>query len=109
MRTEKHYNDMLDKNPNTSIGFTLAADMVYAARHGSIDTPNVHGDEEWKNIARNLKSRHGENLTVDQVRHEMTPVKAAAAAMGRAKSDRKSASSRENGKKGGRPRKAVKP
>lgn len=36
-------------------------------------------------------------------------VSAAAAAMGRIKSLRKSASSRENGKLGGRPRKAVKP
>lgn len=36
-------------------------------------------------------------------------VSAAAAAMGRIKSERKAKSSRENGKKGGRPRKAVKP
>ena len=36
-------------------------------------------------------------------------ISVAAAAMGRVKSDRKSAASRENGKKGGRPRKAVTP
>ena len=63
MRTKKHYEDLLTKNPNASIGFTLAADMVFAAQHGSIDTPNVHGDEKWKNIARMLKQKYGENLT----------------------------------------------
>lgn len=36
-------------------------------------------------------------------------IKQAAAALGRVKSKRKAAASRENGKKGGRPRKAVKP
>ncbi len=109
MRTKKHYEDILKNNPNADVGFTLAADMVYAARHGLIDTPNVHGDEEWKSIAINLKRKYGETLTADQVRHEMSPIKSAAAALGRVKSDRKSASSRENGKRGGRPRMAVKP
>ena len=36
----------------------------------------------------------------------INPISAAAAAMGRVKSDRKAASSRVNGKRGGRPRKA---
>jgi len=104
MRTKKHYEKMLSDNPNMTIGFTLAADMVLAARHGQIDTPNVHGGDEWRTIARNLKSRYGENLTVDEVCHEMSPVKSAAAALGRIKSPRKTASSRQNGKKGGRPK-----
>lgn len=104
MRTKKHYEGMLDKNPNTSIGFTLAADMVFTARHDVIHRAEDHGSDEWRNIAINLKRKYGETLTGDQVRHEMTPLKTAAAALGRVKSDRKSASSRENGKRGGRPR-----
>jgi hypothetical protein len=70
MRTKKHYEDMLSKNPLTSIGFTLAADMVYAARHDVIHRADAHGGDEWKNIARLLKQKYGENLTVDQVRLE---------------------------------------
>lgn len=70
MRTKKHYENMLDQNPNASVGFTLAADMVFAARHGSIKRGDDHGGDEWRTIARNLKSRYGENLTVDDVRKE---------------------------------------
>lgn len=106
MRTKKHYEDMLNRNPNaTGIGFTLAADMVYATRHGSIKRAEDHGGDEWRTIATNLKRKYGEDLSADQVRHEMSPTKNAAAALGRIKSPRKSSSSRENGKKGGRPRK----
>lgn len=105
MRTKKHYERMLSENPCTTIGFTLAADMVFAARHEVTNRAEAHGSDEWRTIARNLKARYGENLTVEQVRHEMSPVKSAAAALGSIKSDRKSATSRENGKKGGRPKK----
>jgi hypothetical protein len=75
MRTKKHYENLLGQNPSTSIGFTLAADMVYAARHDVIHRAAAHGGEEWKNIARMLTAKYGENLTVDQIRHEMTPIK----------------------------------
>ena len=79
MRTKKHYEKMLSENPNTTIGFTLAADMVFAARHEVINRADAHGEDEWRNIARNLKSKYGENLTVNEVRHEMSPLKSAAA------------------------------
>jgi hypothetical protein len=74
MRTKKHYEDMLDKNPDTSIGFTLAADMVYAAKNGSIKRGDDHGGVEWKNIARLLKSKYGETLSADAVRAEMDAI-----------------------------------
>ncbi len=96
---------MLSENPNASVGFTLAADMVFAARHGSIKRGDDHGGDEWRTIATNLKRKYGENLSADQVRHEMSPTKTAAAALGRIKSERKAASSRDNGLLGGRPKK----
>jgi len=77
MRTKKHYDNMLDKNPNTTIGFTLAADMVFAARHNIICRADAHGGDEWSNIARALKQKYGENLTGGQICHEMSPIKTA--------------------------------
>ncbi|MCK9570079.1 hypothetical protein M0R72_14140 [Candidatus Pacearchaeota archaeon] len=109
MRTKKHYEKMLAENQSDAIGFTLAADMVYAARHDIINRAEAHGGDEWKRIARNLKSKYGEALTVEEVRAETSPVKTAAAALGSARSERKSKSSAENGKLGGRPKTTVKP
>lgn len=104
MRTLTHYQKILSGNPDTTIGFTLAADMIYAARHGMIKRSEAHGSDEWKTIARNLKSRYGENLTVDDVRAEMSPQKIAAAVLGSVKSPKKAEASRANGAKGGRPK-----
>lgn len=62
-----------------------------------VDIPGVllGTEEDWDNL-------FAERLN-DAFYHD-TPIKQAAAAMGRAKSERKAASSRENGRKGGRPR-----
>ena len=74
MRTKRHYEKMLAENPNTSIGFTLASDMIYAARHDVINRADAHAADEWRDIARTLKQRYGENLSVNQIRHEMSPL-----------------------------------
>lgn len=109
MLTLSHYQKLLADNPNTSIGFTLAADMVYAARHGVINRSEAHDSDEWQNLARMLKSKYGENLSVEDVRLEMSPIKSAASALGRkggaSTSEAKVKAARDNGKKGGRPRK----
>jgi len=107
MRTLSHYQKLLADNPNASFGFTLAADMVYAAMHGTINRSEAHGGEEWRNIARRLKSKYGENLSADEIRREMETYPAAAA-LGRkggsAKSEAKTRTSRANARLGGRPR-----
>jgi len=69
MRDREHYIKVLAENPNATIGTTLAAAAVYAARHGRCE-PEDRGDD-WRAIVRDLQARYGENLTVDEVRREM--------------------------------------
>lgn len=72
MRTHKHYLDMLSRNPETSIGFTLAAQAVYAAKLGVFDVNAPDHDEiEYREIALSLREKYGESLSVDEVRREM--------------------------------------
>jgi len=72
MRTKQHYENLFAKNANATIGFTLAAQAVYAARNGVFDAnAENHNYEAFRAIARMLKMRYGENLTVEQVRNEM--------------------------------------
>lgn len=107
MRNEQHYRNVLEQNPNASVGFSLAACMVYAARYGSCDDEQ-RSSEEWKTIARRLKSEYGENLEPEQVSAEMNGANrsAAATALRAIPSDKRSDASRANGKLGGRPRKS---
>lgn len=106
MRNEQHYRRMLEQNANASIGFTLAAAMVYAARYGVCEAEH-HGTDEFKNIARLLKSKYGENLSADDVTAEMDRANqsAAGAKLRAIKSNKRSEQSRLNGQRGGRPAK----
>jgi hypothetical protein len=77
MRNKKHYENLLNQNPNASVGFSLAAQAVYAAKYGNYPGPNESDGTDvsaWKSITRELKSKYGENLTVDDVRAEMVAV-----------------------------------
>lgn len=70
MRDKNYYLRLLDQNPNAQVGFALAAAAVYAARFGTCE-PSDHSSDAFKRIARDLKTRYGENLTPDDVRSEM--------------------------------------
>ena len=71
-RTKQHYEGLLNSNPNTTIGFTLAAQAVYASRNGVFDAnADDYDHEAYRTIARDLKTKYGENLTVEQVWVEM--------------------------------------
>ncbi len=70
MRDAKHYRNLLKSNPSASVGFTLAASAVYAARFGICEAEH-HSTDEWKTIARQLKADYGDQLTADEVRSEM--------------------------------------
>lgn len=70
VRDKKHFLRLLSQNPTASVGFTLAAAAVFAARNGTCE-PSDHTSAEWKAIARRLKSKYGDNLAVDEVRAEM--------------------------------------
>jgi hypothetical protein len=107
VRNEQHYRRMLEQNPNAGVGFALAATMVYAARYGSCESAD-HGTDEWKNIARDLKSKYGENLTADECSAEMDRANqsAAAAKLRAIPSEKRSETSRVNGRRSkGRPTK----
>lgn len=70
MRNKQHYMNLLESNPNSSVGFTLAASAVYSSRFGICESEH-HASDDWRSIARDLKDLYGENLSVDQVRAEM--------------------------------------
>jgi hypothetical protein len=70
MRDATHYRNLIARNPNASVGFTLAASAVYAARYGICEAAH-HGTEEWRTIARELKAQWGETLSTSDVLAEM--------------------------------------
>lgn len=87
----------------------LVANIRRASDDDLIPMPSEENDPAvlWKLANQYGLRRDFERAYPDWIRHEMSPVKTAAAAMGRIKSPRKAASSRENGKLGGRPKTMV--
>ena len=70
MRNATHYRNLITQNPGAGIGFTLAASAIYAAQHGMCEAEQSSTDE-WRVIARDLKSRYGETLSGADVLEEM--------------------------------------
>ena len=70
MRDKQHYQSMLEASKDASIGCSLAASAVYAARFG-ICEDSYHGTKEYNEINRDLLMRFGDNLTASEVIGEM--------------------------------------
>jgi hypothetical protein len=69
-RNAQHFRAMFTAHPTARIGFVMAASAIYAQRHGICEAEH-HEDREWWEIARALKSRYGDTLTVNEVLLEM--------------------------------------
>ena len=70
MKTANHYRRLLAQNPSAQVGFSLAAAAIYASRYGSCEAED-HGTEDFRDISRDLKSRYGESLSIEEARAEM--------------------------------------
>ena len=67
-RTAEHYRRMLTAT-DASIGVSLAASALYAAKHGVCEAE--HHGEEWGNLVRALRAKYGEYLEPEQALAEM--------------------------------------
>lgn len=104
MRTRKHYENMIESNPGTTWGLSLATKAVYAAKAGMFDHNAPDYDHTaYRAIYLRLQKKYGEILNPDDVRNEMDIVRAMSA-LGSRTSPIKAEKSRENGARGGRPK-----
>lgn len=104
MRTRKHYETMIESNPGTTWGLSLAAQAVYAAKTGMFDrNADDFDDKIYRSIYLRLQKKYGEALSPDEVHTEMNLI-TAMSYMGSQRSDAKTRAARENAKKGGRPK-----
>lgn len=103
MRTRKHYENMIESNPGSTWGLSLATKAVYAAKTGIFDHNAPDYDHAaYRAIYLRLQKKYGETLNPDDVRNEMDIVRAMSA-LGSRTSPAKSKAARENGREGGRP------
>lgn len=104
MRTREHYENMLKSNPGTTWGLSLAAQAVYAAKHGMFDhNASDYSHDEYRAIYLRLQAKYGEVLNPDEVRDEMSLV-SVMSRLGSRTSPKKAAASRRNAQLGGRPK-----
>lgn len=74
MRDKKHYEGLLQQNSRATVGFNLAAAMVYAARYGICEAEHYSTDE-YRRIARDLRQKYGDVLNCGEVKREMRDIK----------------------------------
>lgn len=104
MRTRKHYENLLESNPGTTWGLSLAAQAVYAAKIGIFDrNADDYDQTAYRAIYLRLQARYGEMLLPDEVRAEMDLV-GVMSRLGSRTSEKKAEASRRNAQLGGRPK-----
>ena len=77
MRTRKHYVNLLESNPGTTWGLSLAAQAVYAAKTGMFDRNHNFDEGYYRKTYLRLQAQYGEALNPAEVRDEKRAEKAA--------------------------------
>lgn len=103
MRTRKHYVNLLESNPGTTWGLSLAAQAVYAAKNGMFDRNHNFDEGYYRKTYLRLQAQYGEALNPAEVRYEMDLV-SVMSRLGSHTSEKKAVASRQNARRGGRPR-----
>ena len=103
MRTRKHYVNLLESNPGTTWGLSLAAQAVYAAKNGMFDRNHNFDEGYYRKTYLRLQAQYGEALNPAEVRDEMDLV-SVMSRLGSRTSEKKASASRKNAKKGGWPK-----
>ena len=69
-RDARHYRRMMQENPETTVGISLAAAAVYASRYGVCEAED-RDSAAYRQMFRDLKNRYGEALSAAEVLAEM--------------------------------------
>lgn len=70
IRTAQHYRKMMQEGPDTTVGTSLAAAAVYAARYGVCEAED-RDSAAYRQVHRDLLSRYGEYMSSADVLAEM--------------------------------------
>jgi rubrerythrin len=62
MRDKAHYLDMMRQNPDASIGISLAAKAIYAARYGDADDMS-----DGRELTREMMGKYGDSIPAHEL------------------------------------------
>lgn len=69
-RTAEHYRRLFSQLRDTEIGYALAANGAYAARHGVCEAEHRH-TSEWAALALDIRLRRSDHLSAAEALAEM--------------------------------------
>ena len=72
-RSKEHFVQLMTQNQSATVGISLAAKAVYAAKYGFFDANNdFFNRDDYNDIYRSLSSLYGESMNAGQVLAIMT-------------------------------------